>query len=66
MTEWNDLDPDDDGAQFFRRGVVGRVRRALHRNSCRPLGWARFRHMCRTVLTPTSNAAPSVRRSATP
>ena len=23
MTEWNDLDPDDDGAQFFRRGGGG-------------------------------------------
>ena len=32
------------GRSFSAAVVGGRVRRALHPNSCRPLGWVRFRH----------------------
>ena len=65
MTEWNDSIRMTMGRSFSAAVVRSRVHRALRRSSCKRLGWARFRHTSKTVLPLTSDAASSVRRSAT-
>ena len=65
MTEWNDLDPDDDGAQFFRRGGGGPGAPCPSPELVQAARMGTLRHTPKTVLPLTSNAVSSVRRSAT-